>query len=403
MREKDMKSGEQIRIGLLASSEESIKKLKSTIQESGVSGFVVTESMDYPTGKHSGSLVHFESNALDILLVEAKDFEQTLETLHVIHTAIPHTWKLIVSEDSDPGHIIDAVRAGAREFLPMPLTSDSLMKAFNRFIKEKGQGKEIRRRGELYWVTSAKGGSGTTSLAINLAASISGLRGTKVSLLDLNQPVGDAATYLNLKPQFTVANAISAGDRLDSVLLESYLEPSHGISVLSGAKHYSSKQSYDKEGLERLLNVAAYGYTHTLVDQPAVMPSDQLLSLAELSDKILVVLTPELPALWRTHRLLHFLEQVDCQHKLRLILNRFEKKGEITKAEMEKTLEQPISWTLPNDYRSAIQAINSGRPLVSVNHTPLASGIVQLAQHITGIQPKQKKDGLFSGMFSQNR
>jgi pilus assembly protein CpaE len=359
--------------------------------------------MDYPTGKHSGSLVHFESNALDILLVEANDFEKTLETLHVIHTAIPHTWKLIVSEDSDPSHIIDAVRAGAREFLPMPLTSDSLMKAFNRFIKEQGQGKEIRKRGELYWVTSAKGGSGTTSLAINLAASISGLRGTRVSLLDLNQPVGDAATYLNLKPQFTVANAISAGDRLDSVLLESYLEPSHGISVLSGAKHYSSKQSYDKEGLERLLNVAAYGYTHTLVDQPAVMPNDQLLSLAELSDKILVVLTPELPALWRTHRLLHFLEQVDCQHKLRLILNRFEKKGEITKAEMEKTLEQPISWTLPNDYRSAIQAINSGRPLISVNHTPLASGIVQLAHDITGIQPKQKKDGLFSGMFSQNR
>jgi Flp pilus assembly CpaE family ATPase len=90
------------------------------------------------------------------------------------------------------------------------------------------------KSGALYCVTSAKGGAGATSVTLNLATALSELPETRVAVLDLNSPVGDAAAYLNLSPRFTASDAMEAAGRLDGVLLESYMSRSNGLAVLPG-------------------------------------------------------------------------------------------------------------------------------------------------------------------------
>jgi pilus assembly protein CpaE len=110
-----------------------------------------------------------------------------------------------------------------------------------------------------------------------------------------------------------------------------------------------------------------------------------------MSTRVLVVLTPELPALWRTQRLFSFLQGACGAEKLRVILNRSRRSDEITDREIEKTLRHPVYWQLPNDYQSCIKAINSGRPLVTANHSDLARGYKELARRVSGIALPEKR------------
>src|SRR5262249_10368440 len=91
----------------------------------------------------------------------------------------------------------------------------------------------------VFCVTSAKHGSGATTLAVNLAGIIAARSKQSTALLDLDRPVGDSAAYLNLKPAFTVSDALNAGPRLDSVLLESYMQMRTGVRLMAGSRKYA--------------------------------------------------------------------------------------------------------------------------------------------------------------------
>jgi Flp pilus assembly CpaE family ATPase len=110
---------------------------------------------------------------------------------------------------------------------------------------------------------------------------------------------------------------------------------------------------------------------------------------------VVLVFTPELPALWRTQRLIGLFERLGAADKLRLVVNRSAKNHEIGDKEIEKTLGHSIYWRLPNNYPAAIQAINSGKPIVSVNHSNLAASYLQLAETLTGVPLRRKRRGLF--------
>jgi Flp pilus assembly CpaE family ATPase len=120
-----------------------------------------------------------------------------------------------------------------------------------------------------------------------------------------------------------------------------------------------------------------------------------------MASAIAVVLTPELPALWRTQRLVRFLEQCGGGDKLRLVINRSRKTDEITDGEIQKTLNHTVFWKLANNYSASIKAINSRTPLVSNNHTVLASSYRSMAYRLTGITPPKKRRKI-TRLFSSN-
>jgi pilus assembly protein CpaE len=337
----------------------------------------------------------------DIILIDMEDTQAALQTLNVLHAALPDTWLFVSSDSSDPQLIIETMRAGAREFLPKPIPPRVLSQALGRYVAERQRRRETRGIGAIYSVTAAKGGAGATSVAINIATSLGAMANTKVALIDLNSPVGDVAAHLNLKPQFTVSDALAAAPRLDSVLLESFVSHAHGIAVLPGPKEFQPEQAFSLEAMARMLEVVARTYTHSIVDLPASLEKDQLQLVTRMASKVVVVSVPELPALWRTERLIRFLAAQGDPDKLRLVINRSLKTDEISDRDIERVLKLHVYWKLPNNYKSAIRAINSGSPLVAANHSDLARGYHDLATALAGLPRAKKKKGLM-GIFGSN-
>jgi Flp pilus assembly CpaE family ATPase len=198
-----------------------------------------------------------------------------------------------------------------------------------------------------------------------------------------------------------VTDVLANVDRLDPVLLESYVTTEKGLAVLPGARDFRSGQQLTKDAIDTLLEVARQAYAHVIVDLPGFHSEEILDSMVHVSQDILIVLTPELPAVWRTHRLLSYLETIlnpeALNPKMHLVLNRADSRTELTYSDIEKTLERSIKWKLSDDFSAAIEAINSGTPLVSLNHSGLASDYENLAQGLTGVS-RAKRRG-FLGLF----
>jgi len=173
----------------------------------------------------------------------------------------------------------------------------------------------------------------------------------------------------------------------------------NGISVLPGPKDFRPGQTIPVDAAVRILDVASRAFTHVVADIPHSWGEDELKQITEISTRILVVLTPEVPALWRTTRLLQVLETAGAAEKLQVILNRSQKSDGISEKEIEKVLKFPLNWKLPNNYSAAINAINSGRPLVEFNHSELASSYKEFASRLSGIPLPDKRRKIF-GLFS---
>ena len=178
------------------------------------------------------------------------------------------------------------------------------------------------------------------------------------------------------------------------MLLETFTTKASGVSVLAGPKKFQAGPTPAPAALAKLLRVAAQTHSHIFIDLPSSLDLELLRVVTDASEAVLVVLTPEFPALWRTHRLVLFLASTGCADRLRLVLNRDNSRAEIDEKEIKKALNYPIYWRLPNNYSSAIQAVNQGKPIVTVNHSSLASSYKKLSHELSGLALPQKRRGL---------
>lgn len=395
-----------VTLGLVASSSQERDLIRGVLRVLGLRR-VVAEADEYCAEPGDRTALEMMEAAPEVVIVDLQHTAAAVRAIEVLHAALPQAWILAVAPVDAPALIIDAVRAGAREFLTKPVEPAGLSTALGRYLSEKERGQKKDKGGEVYCVTTAKGGSGATSVTLNLATALTELPETRVAVLDLNSPMGDAAAYLDLRPRFTASDALDSAGRLDPVLLESYMSHSHGLAVLPGPRDFRAEfwpgatgAAGGAAGVARLLEVASHSYSHTVVDMPAVLDREILRVLLDTASRLLVVLTPELPALWHTQRLLAVVQAAGGAEKLMLVLNRARRSDEITESEIRKTLRHPVYWQLPNDYQACITAVNAGRPLVTSNHTGLAGSYKDLARQLSGIAPPAKRGGLFRMLAS---
>ena len=157
-----------------------------------------------------------------------------LRAIELIHQEVRDAAIFAVGSMSQPQVIVSAMRSGAREFIERPTTTTDLLEAFVRLTAAQRKVDREGPRGKVFTVVNAKGGSGATTTAVNLALALHSAHGN-VALVDIAS-LGHAALHMNLKPQFTVADAIRNLHRLDSSLLESFMtRHSGGLQLLAGA------------------------------------------------------------------------------------------------------------------------------------------------------------------------
>src|ERR1700736_944108 len=190
----------------------------------------------YPAVVSDPVLRRIQSASPQVVLVDVPSENPTLalRAIELIHQEVRDAVIFAVGSMSQPQIIVSAMRSGAREFIERPTTTTDLLEAFVRLATAQRKVHREGARGKVFTIVNAKGGSGATTIAVNLALALQSAHGN-VALVDIAL-LGHAALHMNLKAPFTVADAIRNLHRLDSSLLESFMtrDPG-GLQLLAGA------------------------------------------------------------------------------------------------------------------------------------------------------------------------
>jgi len=317
-----------------------------------------------------------------------------LRTIELLHQELPATALFAIGSISQPQVIVGAMRAGAREFIERPTTTTDLLEAFVRLTAAQRKVNREGTNGKVFTVVNAKGGSGATTVAVNLALALQSAHGN-TALVDL-APLGHTSLHLNLKPLFNVTDAIRNLHRLDSSLLESFMtRHSEGLQLLAGPNIPVAVEPSTAE-FARLFDMLIGQFRYVVVDASTrVDPTTRLVS--NLSQNVLLVVSADVASLWSAARVQQYLGESGSREKVGLVLNRFRKIAGFSEADAEAAAGVKLLWKIPNQYFAVSTAIDRGVPVAAQNHTDIGRAFAGLAARLTenDLDVKRKAWSLF--------
>src|SRR6478609_10497818 len=318
----------------------------------------------------------------DVTLVDipADNAMQALRGIELLHQEMPDAAIFAVGNLNQPQVIVNAMRAGAREFIERPTTTTDLLEAFVRLTTAQRRSRQEGLRGKVFSVVNAKGGNGATTVAVNLALALQSAYG-QTALVDL-APLGHAALHMNLKPAFTVADALRNLHRLDSSLLESFMtRHSGGLQLLAGTNIPAAMDPSTAEFV-RLFDMLVTHYRYVVVDSSTRFDAATRL-IASLSETVLLVACSDVASLWSAARVQQYLGETGSRERVRLVLNRFRKVPGFSEADAETAVGAKLLWRVPNQYFAISTAIDRGTPVMDQRNSEIARCFSGLAQELT--------------------
>ena len=318
----------------------------------------------------------------DVLLVDipSDNVITAMRAIDLLHQELPASAVFAIGNLDQPQVIVSAMRAGAREFIERPTTSNDLLEAFVRLTAAQRRVQKEGPRGKVFSVVNAKGGSGATTVAVNLALALQSAHG-QTALVDL-APLGHTALHLNLKPLFTLADATRNLHRMDSSLLESFMtRHSGGLQLLAGTNAPPAVEPSTAEFV-RLFDMLATHYRYVVVDNSSRLDAASRL-VANLSECVLLVACTDVASLWSAARVQQYLGETGSRERLRLVLNRFRKMPGFSEAEAENAAGVKLLWRVPNQYFAVSSAIDRGTPVMEQSQTEIARCFSGLAHELT--------------------
>lgn len=302
--------------------------------------------------------------------------------------------------------LLDAMRSGVQDFVSKPVSPESLRDILLRFQLD-NQPLERRALERLIVLMGAKGGVGTTTVAVNLGVQLSKHAQKRTALLDLARPLGNAHLLLDLNPRFGVTDAVDNLDRLDTHFFGGLLtHHKSGLNLLGGTLHPEQWDKVHVSALRRVVNVAQAAYDVVMLDLGSQF-SAQWSELLKEARMILMVAEANVPSLWSLERRVMALIAHGVESdRIRVVINRWHKGDDEALIAVEKTLKRQIFASLPNDFRKASTAVNLGTPLNEDKSSPLTARYRELASRLAGIEmmPAAKPStGTFGGIFGAKR
>jgi pilus assembly protein CpaE len=357
---------------------------------------VVHTCASYPAVIADPVLRRVQSANPAVVLVDVPQENHTLalRCIELIHQEVSHAVIFAVGSMAQPQVIVSAMRAGAREYIERPTTTNELLEAFIRLTTAQRKVDREGPRGNVFTVVNAKGGSGATTTAVNLALALQSAHGN-TALVDI-APLGHAALHMNLKPQFTVTDAVRNLHRLDSSLLESFMtRHGDGLQLLAGVNTPVVVEPATAE-FARLFDLLVGHFRYVVVDASSrVDPTTRL--VCNLSETVLLVAHADVASLWSATRIQQYLGETGGRERVRLVLNRFRKIAGFTEADAEAAAGAKLLWKIPNQYFAVSAAIDRGVPLMQQSYTEIARSFAGLAAVLTenDLDVKRKAWSLF--------
>lgn len=353
-------------------------------------------SASLPSTPADPVLRRIQSENAGVVLVDipGENPQPALAAIEVLHQEVPDLAVFAIGSLSQPLVIVNAMRAGAREFLERPTTTTDLLEAFVRLTAAKRRSQRLETRGKMFAIINAKGGCGCTTVAVNLALALQAVHGG-TALIDVAS-LGHCALHLNLKPLFTVADAIRNLHRLDSSLLESFMtRHTGGLQLLAGPNTPSPSEPSTAE-YAKLFDLLSGHFRYVVVDLSTRMDATTRL-VSNLAQTVLMVAHTDVASLWSAARVQQFLSESGSRDKIQLVLNRFRKIPGFSEGDAEVAAGVKLLWKIPNQYFAVSTAIDRGVPLLHQNHTEIARSFAGLAARLTenDLDVKRKAWSLF--------
>jgi len=347
---------------------------------------------------------------------------------------VPTVQIIIMSVQSDPNYLRRAMMAGARDFLTKPFGGDELVAAIRRVHDKRpavqmppamsrqaysdGRGAELppERDGKVIAVFSPKGGTGCTTIAINLAVSLA-KRGHSTALVDASLQFGDVSVMLNLRTMTSLAD-LGGNEEIDSDLISSVVQVHRSdLNVLLAPPRPEMADVVTDEVLKNLVINLRHSYDFIIVDTPSVL-DEKALAVLDEADRIILVTQQSLTSLKNVSRFFDLTESLDyAPQKVWLVVNRASNKSNISVKDVGDTLKRSIFMVIPRDDVAVDAAADKGVPLVTGVHQkrPVSQALLKLAAYVlremTAAEAaangkekaeKAKQSGLLGRLFSRS-
>lgn len=299
---------------------------------------------------------------------------------------------LVVSGSSDGSLILRAMRAGAKEFLTQPISSEELVAALERIAHARSGGARGKMRGcTSIAVAGSSGGVGTTSLAVNIGCALAADESNSVALVDLDMAVGDADVFLDAIPDYTLVDVAENVARLDfSLLKKSMTKHASGLYLLPRPVNLQDVPLISPEDFGRVVGLLKATFSHLIFDLSKSYNEVDQVAMRE-AKHLMLVTQLDLPGLRNVVRLLMSFDQIDgMREKTKVVINRLGLDNDhIGVKKAQETINSEIFATVPNDYRSMAEARNNGVPLtIEAPKAAITKSVVDLADSLCGNGPQ---------------
>jgi pilus assembly protein CpaE len=350
----------------------------------------------------------------DVAVVDIRfDTSSGMASIERLRATSPSLAIFAVASGADPEMILQAMRAGANEFFAWPTdfnspAARSMQDAFQGAVRRTAARREATVGAAkpaclTHVFLGAKGGSGTTTVAVNCGVELAHLTKRSTIVVDLKPSLGEVALFLGVRPRFTVLDAIENLHRLDKDFLKE-LAAKHksGLDILAGSEQFDRPNANDAAAIEELLRVLTRVYDYVVIDAGNTINAISVAALYA-ADTIFLVANPDVPSIRNAQRLVERVRQLGAgSERLRILLNRVTDQQMIAPKQIETALGYSIHHSFTSDYRTVATALNSGVPLTMTNHSEIAEQFSSFTRQLVGLQEEKVETGRrsrFLGVF----
>lgn len=330
-----------------------------------------------------------EQEQPDLMLVDGMCCDpHELAQVEYVTTHYPKIAIILLCATQSPEFLINSMRAGVREVLPSPVSAEALQAAVSR-IAAKFLSDKTHSTGKILAFMSCKGGSGATFLATNLGYQLAETK--SVLLIDLNLQFGDALLFVHEgRPASTLADVAHDISRLDaSFLAASTVKITANYSILAAPEDISRAMEIKPEHIDAILSIAVKQYDFVILDISRTLDTLAIKAL-DRSYRIFPVLQAGLPGLRNANKLIAVFKSLGYpDDKIELIVNRFEKGGDIGLDDIRRSLGNVALRTVPDSYKEVNTAINQGNALAELNRSNAVAKT--LAEFALSLSPRQEE------------
>jgi pilus assembly protein CpaE len=391
--------GEKIRVLIVDDVSETRENVRKLLQfESDVEVVGVAR-----TGKEAIQISQDLQPDVVLMDINMPDMDGISAT-EAIRAKQPAVQVVILSVQGDQNYMRRAMLAGARDFLTKPPMGDELISAIRRAggMAQSERSKSVQiavapvsgnmgsmlgygaPKGKIVTIYSPKGGTGCTTLAVNLALTLNN-EDTRVALVDGNLQFGDVAVFINEQGKNTIIDLAPRADELDPEIVEEVMlkHATSGLHVLAAPSRPEYAEKVSSGQFAKVLEYLRQMYAYVVVDTAALL-TDVTLSTIDVSDLIVLVTTQDIPSIKNCRLFLDLLQTLGIERdRILFVMNRYDKRINITPDRVTENLKQEIVSVIPFDEQTATKAVNRGIPFVlDSRNQPAARGVFSLAESV---------------------